>query len=88
MSEHKRLVRLIARAFYSGECPPKMAANPGGGRSRMDKVPMLVGRRVKYRAKKPAPCFNIIVPLGELQAIWIRLLTGSLKLRFAIASRF
>eukprot|EP00242_Pyramimonas_sp_CCMP2087_P007858 CAMPEP_0198224624 /NCGR_PEP_ID=MMETSP1445-20131203/97694_1 /TAXON_ID=36898 /ORGANISM="Pyramimonas sp., Strain CCMP2087" /LENGTH=236 /DNA_ID=CAMNT_0043903853 /DNA_START=434 /DNA_END=1141 /DNA_ORIENTATION=+ len=38
MSEHKRLVRLIARAFYSGECPPKLTTAPGGGRSRMDKI--------------------------------------------------
>jgi hypothetical protein len=37
MSEHKKLVRLIARAFYSGDCPPKSAAAPQP-RAKAEKV--------------------------------------------------
>lgn len=38
---YKRLVRLLGRAFYAGECPPKEAEEevPAGARStRRDKV--------------------------------------------------
>lgn len=43
MSEHKKLVRLIARAFYSGDCPPKSAAAPQP-RGKAEKVPPLLPR--------------------------------------------
>ena len=38
-SQYKRLLRLVARAFYSGPCPPKGQEDPNeGARSKLKKV--------------------------------------------------